>query len=86
MWFNVLMDLRRNLYPFLEKKDFDDVETKLKSLPKGWIIPGNRVHPSHFSSVHKIFDESYLIFIKCMKEKGLLMPKPIDTSKSIMEM
>lgn len=85
-WFNVLMDLRRNIYPFMPDKEWDIVEGKFNSLPSGWRLPNGKTHPNHFGIVNKTFDEIYMIFIKIMKAKGLLMPKSIDTSKSIIQM
>lgn len=82
-WFNVLMDLRRNIYPFAPDKEWEEVEEKFASLPKNWRIMNNRVHPDHFVLVNKLFDEIYMSFIKIMKQKGLLMPKSIDTSKAV---
>ncbi len=85
-WFNVLMDLRRNLYPFIPDKEWDDIKKKFESLPKDWRLLNNRVHPDRFAAVNKTFDEIYLIFIKIMKSKGLLMPKAIDSSKAVIEL
>lgn len=84
-WFNVLMDIRRNLYPFMPDGDWNKVKEKFESLPLDWRLPYNRVHPDHFAAVNKTFDEIYLIFIKVMKAKGLLMPKSIDTSKAVID-
>lgn len=85
-WFNVLMDLRRNLYPFLPEKEWEEVKTKFEELPGDWRIPNGRVHPLRYAQVNKTFDEIYMIFIKTMKSKGLLMPKSLDSSKSVIEM
>ena len=85
-WFNVIMDLRRNLYPFIPKEEWDIAETKLKSLPKNWRSINNQINPANFAEVNRIFDEVYMIFIKTMKQKGLLMPKSIDSSKAVIQM
>lgn len=85
-WFIVLMDIRRNIAAFIPEKEWGEVEDKFKSLPKDWRIPNNRVHPDHYAIVNKTFDEIYIIFIKVMKSKGLLMPKSIDTSKSVIDL
>lgn len=80
-WFEVLMDLRRNLYPFMSDDLFDKVTAKLNSLPDDW-----RYNRLRNPTVKKTFDELYMIFIKLMKDKGLLLPKNIDTSKSVIGM
>ena len=85
-WFNVLMDLRRNIYPFVPEKDWEKTEEKFKGLPKGWRLSSSRINPDHFAEVHQTFDEIYMDYIKIMKSKGLLMPKSLDTSKSVIEM
>lgn len=85
-WKNCLMDLRRNLFPFMTESEFEEVNDKFNSLPPGWINRGGGIHPNLFSEVNRIFDEIYIIFISVMKKKGLLMPKTLDTSKSIIDM
>lgn len=85
-WFGVLMDLRRNIFPFTPEKEWEKVEEKFSELPKDWRLVTGRVHPDHFVKVNKIFDEIYMIFIKIMKDKGLLMPKTLDTSKAVIQM
>jgi hypothetical protein len=82
MWFKVIMDLRRNLYPFLEADDFTEIENKLNSLPTGWNTSG-LVKPKDYAIVNKTFDEIYMKFIDTMKSKGLLMPKSKDVNRSI---
>lgn len=81
LWFNVLMDLRRNLFPFMTSEIYDEVTTKLKSLPNDW-----RHNTKRFAIVNQTFDELYMIFIKVMKDKGLLMPETKDITKSIIDM
>jgi len=85
-WFNVLMDLRRNIYPFVPETEWGQIELKFKGLPNGWRLSNEKVNPDHFAKVHKTFDEIYMDYIKIMKSKGLLMPKSLDTSKSVIEM
>jgi len=85
-WFNVLMDLRRNIYPFIPNTEWKEVKKKFESLPKDWRLINGKVHPNHFVKVNQTFDEIYMIFIKVMKSKGLLMPKSIDTSKAVIQM
>ena len=85
LWFNALLDLRRNMYAFMDEKEFIEVENKLKSLPKGWTI-GNKCHPKLYPQVHRILDECYMIFIKSMKSKGLLMPKMTDVNRAVLDM
>ena len=81
-WFKVIMDLRRNLYPFMEPEDFKEVEEKLNGLPNGWNRCGN-VRPSDYALVNKTFDEIYMKFIYLMKSKGLLMPKSKDVNRAV---
>jgi len=81
-WFDTSMDLRRNLAAFLDDNEFKQIDDKLKSLPRGWII-GGRVSPNHFAAVHKTLDDVYIIAIKAMKEKGLLMPKAPNAAMAV---
>jgi len=85
-WKNCLMDIRRNLYPFMGKTEFDDVTTKFNSVPKSWRGINGKINPKDYAKVNEIFDEIYMVFIKVMKSKGLLMPKTIDSGKSVIEM
>ena len=81
-WFRVIMDIRRNLYPFMEDDDFKNVDKKLKELPNGW----NRqavVRPMDYAKVNQVFDEVYMIFMSTMKTKGLLMPKSKDANRAV---
>lgn len=80
-WFNILMDLRRNLFPFMSDTIYKQVTKKLNALPKDW-----RYNKISFPLVNKTFDELYMIFIKIMKDKGLLMPKTLDTTKAVIDM
>lgn len=84
-WFKSLMDLRRNLSPFLDDKEFNEVTLKFESLPKGWYA-GGRVHSDNYSTVNKLFDEIFIILIKSMKSKGILMPKQKDANKAVIDM
>jgi hypothetical protein len=81
-WFRVIMDIRRNLFPFMEKEDFELVEKKLTSLPKDWNT-GSIIKPKDYAIVNKTLDEVYMEFIKTMKSKGLLMPKSRDINRAI---
>ncbi|MHA1201355.1 MAG: hypothetical protein ACTSQ4_02385 [Candidatus Heimdallarchaeaceae archaeon] len=85
-WKNCLMDLRRNLYPFMTTTEFEEVNKKFESLPSNWINGGGNVSPQNFSNVNQIFDEIYMIFISVMKKKGLLMPKTVDSGRAVLEM
>lgn len=85
-WKNCLMDLRRNLFPFMSDPEFKDVNDKFGELPKGWITSNGKVIPQHFPKVNKIFDEIYMIFISVMKKKGLLMPKTVDAGRAVVDM
>jgi hypothetical protein len=76
------MDLRRNLYPFMEKQEFEEIEKKFQSLPKGW-NSFNKVRSIDYPIVNKTFDEVYMIFIETMKSKGLLIPKSTDVRRAI---
>ena len=83
-WCDILMDLRRNLSPFMERKTYNIVMEKFNSLPNKWRLPNGRY--SEYQKVNKILDEIFIIFITLMKKNGLLMPKAIDSGKSIIEM
>lgn len=85
-WFHVLMDLRRNIYPFMPKSDWENLGKKFNSLPKGWKLPQNRIRNQDFAKISQTFDEIYMLIIKTMKDKGLLMPKALDTSEAIIQM
>jgi hypothetical protein len=85
LWFNASMDWRRNLKPFLEPKEFTDLDTKFKTLPQGWCIQG-RVLPQHRGNVYVILDEIYMMMSTHMKEKGLLMPKTKDPRAAVLDM
>jgi hypothetical protein len=88
-WFQVMMDLRRNLIPFIDKPELEELNTKLSSLPKGWMVltgSGTKVKPIDYPVVNRILDEIYILLIKTMKAKGLLMPKTIDVRKSVLDM
>ena len=84
-WFNCILDLRRNLIPFLEQEELTKISTKLETLPAGW-NSSTRTKPVHYGKVSQVLDETYIILYCCMKNKGLLMPKNIDVRKSIIEM
>ena len=81
-WFRTVMDIRRNLFPFMEDSEFKLVEDKLKALPDNWNANGI-VKPKDYSVVNKTLDEVYMIFIGVMKSKGLLMPKSRDINRAI---
>ncbi len=85
-WFRVLMDLRRNIYPFVPDKEWGEIELKFKSLPNNWRLTNLQVNPDHYATVHQTFDEIYMDYLKVMKSKGLLMPKSLDTSKAVLNM
>jgi len=89
-WFDASMDLRRNLKPFLTDNEFDNIDTKIKELNKGWILyrseslnGGGKINPEHYLKSHVILDELYLLFITGMKEKGLLMPAIKDAKAAV---
>lgn len=85
-WFHASMDLRRNLYPFLDKDEFKEIEDKINEWNSKWIIDSPRgviINPKYYSSCNRVLDELYLLFIFNMKEKGLLMPKTIDPRAAV---
>ncbi len=84
-WFNVLMDLRRNIFPFMPTTDWDIIEKKFEELPNDWRVLNNKINMKHFAKVHKLFDDIYMLYVKTMKDKGLLMPKSVDSSKAIID-
>ena len=82
-WLQVLFDLRRNIYPFMEEEDFKDLTQNFNSLNFDWHLANGAVNPIHHQKVYQTLDQIYLIIIKVMKEKSLLMPKPIDIGRAI---
>ena len=84
-WLNTLLDLRRNLIPFLSEEECKKIEEKLNSLPDKF-NSSSKIKPQFFGKVSKTLDEIYIILYCCMKTKGLLLPKAIDSSKAIIEM
>ena len=85
-WKRCLMDLRRNLFPFMTTKEFDEINKKFNSLPIGWVYPNGQLNSKTSAQVNQIFDEMYMLFISIMKKKGLLMPKTVDSGKAVIEM
>jgi len=83
-WFNYLLDLRRNLIPFLDKEELEEVENKLNTLPNRWNL--KHIKPVLTPQVYKILDEVYIILYTCMKAKGLLLPKASDPRRAVIEM
>jgi len=63
-WKRCLMDLRRNLFPFMTPTEFTDATKKFDSLPKGWIYPNGNLNPKTSAKVNQIFDEMYMMFIQ----------------------
>ncbi len=85
-WKRCLMDLRRNLFPFMTTTEFQEATKKFDSLPPGWVYPNGKLNPKTSARVNQIFDQMYMMFISIMKKKGLLMPKAIDSGKAVIEM
>lgn len=85
-WKNTLMDIRRNLFPFMTDTEFENVKKKFEELPEVWITPNGKTNPKYYAQVNQIFDELYMMFIVVMKKKGLLMPKTVDSGKSVIDM
>lgn len=83
-WFYVLMDLRRNLAPFMTPEEYEKIWNKFKELPPNWII-GEKVNPMYTIQVHRLFDEIAMELLKVMNKKGLLMPEKKDTGKAIVD-
>ena len=85
-WKNCLMDIRRNLRPFMDDIEFEKINKKFKELPDDWTSSNGRINPKHFSKANQIFDEIFMEFIMIMKKKGLLMPKTLDSGKAVIDM
>ncbi len=85
-WKRNLMDLRRNLFPFMTQTEFDDATKRFNSLPKLWVYPNGKLNPKTSAKVNQIFDDMYMMFLTIMKKKGLLMPKTVDSGKAVIEM
>lgn len=86
LWKNCLMDIRRNLYPFMSSTQFKECTDKLNELPSGWAGYDGVINKTLYPKVNKIFDDVFMLFIDIMKKKGLLMPKTIDSTKAVIEM
>lgn len=85
-WKRCLMDLRRNLFPFMTSIEFQEATKKFNSLPKNWVYPNGKLNSKTSAKVNQIFDEMYMMFITIMKKKGLLMPKTVDSGRAVIEM
>lgn len=85
-WFDATLDLRRNISPFLEEPEFEKINQKLNGLPSDWLLKGRRVNKRRYKDVHRTLDEVYLMIIKHMKDKGLLLPKAQDPRKAALDM
>ncbi len=82
-WYLALMDLKRNMSPFLEDDEEKDLMTILNQLPKGWTQALNNYDADVTPQIHKAFDKIYISLVRHMKTKGLLMPKTVDANKAI---
>ena len=69
-WFNCILDLRRNLIPFLDKEDLDKIEEKLKELPSGWNA-STKTKPVFYGKVFQTLDEVYIILYCCHSDHML---------------
>lgn len=84
-WFIVILDLRRNLIPFMNDTELKDIKEKIDGLPNNWIV-GGKVDLKYFIQVNKTLDEIYIVLYTCMKRCGLLMPKQQDANRAIIDM
>jgi hypothetical protein len=85
--YDCLLNLRRNIIPFLEVKEIEEVNNLFDSLPtEKWISGEKKIIPQHFSKVYTIFDRIYIFYVIKMKKRGLLMPEVKDRSKAIIGM
>lgn len=83
-WFNATLDLRKNLSPFLEPDEYTIIVDKIKTIPKNWKNHEGRVNRRYYGQVYNILDSIYIICIRYMKEKGLLMPKTTDPRSAVL--
>lgn len=77
-WFYTLLDIKRNIAPFLEQEDYEGISNSISSLGSGWIMPNGSLHPETHAKSHRILNDSHELMIRAMHKKGLLMPKPDD--------
>lgn len=84
MWYTIMLDLKRNIYPFLINAEVEAINKKFSEFPKNWVIKG-KVDPKYIGKVYELLDEIYLLIIKNMKEKGLLMPKSKNAKAAVLD-
>lgn len=83
-WYQATFDLRRNLSPFLTATELEEINSEIMKFPKQFMYK-NEVIPTCRQPVYIILDKLYILFVKHMKEKGLLMPKSINPSAAVID-
>jgi len=86
--YNYLCNLKRNLAPFLDDKEFEELNNLFQKLPQGWSSKKNPngTIPKYYNQVYSIFDEVYIFCGRQMKKKGILMPEGINKNRAILGM
>jgi len=80
-WFTALLDLRRQVYPFLKEETLEKIEKLFKEIPTNSWRKGQEgffCQPNFFSQVSISLDKINIALLQGMKKEGLLMPKSDD--------
>lgn len=85
--YHYLCNLKRNLAPFLNNKEFEELTNLFNELPSNWNSKkGKGIIPEYYNEVYNIFDKIYIFCNRKMKQKGILMPEAINKSRAIVGM
>lgn len=87
-WNIQVMELRREISPFIKAKEYDEIENIVRELNAiRWVVSdslGNRkIARPYFQFVSRKLDEVTIKIYKAMKEAGILMPKSDDPRTAI---
>jgi hypothetical protein len=82
-WHTLLLELRRNVAPFIKRERYDEVEGLLTKLNSERWISNGKVIPSKLNHVESILDAMTITIRRAMNEVGILMPKSDDPRNAI---
>jgi hypothetical protein len=82
-WHIHLLELRRNIAPFIKPERYADIDLLLNKLNSERWLSNNNVIPSKIKFVDNILDELTIIIRRAMNEVGILMPKSDDPRLAI---
>ena len=87
-WYQALLQLRRNLKPFLKDDEWKSICDTIKDFPKDAWVPAKagatNVRPNRFQLVYSILDKLDMLMQQQMKDHGLLMPKKNDPGRALL--